>query len=279
MARKLVLVLIVPALAAAFVATDFGASLSGPPVLMAQQKKRPGLLRRLFAPRDRPNKATRRRSPSSRGSLSTKRRTSQAWGSRTLCVRTCDGYYFPISYTPNRRRFKIDQVVCKAMYGGAGAELFIHANGRRVEQAVSLTGQPLASRPYAFRYRSTFDESCQHELKSGLAHLEKVFAARIAETKENTPASAEGRKQNPLPVPVARINPSQDPETAANLAGRFAVARVKPMDSEEVAVASIAIRRLGPEYYYIAPATIDTLYDPPDLGPEFSLISSAHAAD
>src|SRR6266540_3435428 len=30
---------------------------------------------------------------------------------RTLCVRTCDGYYFPISYATNRSHFKTDAAV------------------------------------------------------------------------------------------------------------------------------------------------------------------------
>ncbi|SDB47176.1 Protein of unknown function [Bauldia litoralis] len=166
------------------------------------------------------------------------------------------------------------------MYGGADAELFILANGRSAERAVSLSGRLLTSEPYAFAYRSNFSETCQEELKSGLAHLEKVFAARIADkTRADVQAAAGVQKYHTLPVPVARINASEDPETLSNLAGRFAVALVKAIGSEGVAIASTRIRRLGPDYYYLAPATIDSLYDPPDLGPEFSLISSAHAAD
>ena len=49
-------------------------------------------------------------------------------GYRTLCVRTCDGYYFPISFSAGRQRFKTDEVVCKAMYGSATAELYVHSN-------------------------------------------------------------------------------------------------------------------------------------------------------
>jgi len=35
---------------------------------------------------------------------------------RTLCVRSCDGYYFPISYATGRGRFKTDAAVCASMY-------------------------------------------------------------------------------------------------------------------------------------------------------------------
>jgi len=200
-------------------------------------------------------------------------------GYRTLCVRTCDGYYFPISFSSSRSRFKIDETVCKAMYGGAAAELFVYSNGRSADQAVSLTGTPLAAEPYAFAFRSSFSEACQGELKQGLANLAKAFADQVAAAKANLPVAPGTPAPVLLPAPIARVNPNQDPETLANLAGGFTVAPVAPEGTEQVAVASTKIRRLGPDYYYSVPERIEALYAPPDLGPEFSLISSAHAAE
>jgi len=200
-------------------------------------------------------------------------------GYRTLCVRTCDGYYFPISFSASRSKFKIDETVCRAMYGGAEAELFVHSNGRSADQAVSLTGTPLASEPYAFAFRSNFSEACQGELKQGLSNLAKVFADQVAAAKADLPVAQGTPAPTLLPAPVTRVNPNQDPETLANLAGSFTVEPIKPEGTEQVAVASTEIRRLGPDYYYSVPQRIDALYAPPDLGPEFSLISSAHAAE
>ena len=201
-------------------------------------------------------------------------------GYQTLCVRTCDGYYFPISFRSSRSRFKTDEIVCKAMYGGADAELFYHSNGRSAEEAVSYRGnQRLESEPYAFSYRKTFNEACQAELKRGLANLGAAFVDRVAAAKKTTPTAQGTPAPILLPRPVARINLSVDPETRANLAGGFTVGPVTPGDSEEVLVAASTIRRLGPDYYYMAPPKIEALYKPPDLGPEFSLISSAHASE
>ncbi len=200
-------------------------------------------------------------------------------GYRTLCVRTCDGYYFPITFAASRSKFKIDETVCKAMYGGAEAELFVHSNGRSADQAVSLTGTPLASEPYAFAFRSSFNEACQGELKQGLSNLARAFADQVAAAKADLPIGKGTPAPTLLPAPVTRANPSEDPETLANVAGRFTVKPVAPKGAEQVAVASTKIRRLGPDYYYSTPKRIDALYAQPDLGPEFSLISSAHAAE
>ena len=242
---------------------------------VAQQKKRPGLLQRLFKPRDRSSA----RPPRSSSRRSASRAPRQTWGYRTLCVRTCDGYYFPISHSINRSRLKTDEMVCKSMYGGAGAELFYHASGGRAERAVSRSGRRLVAEPYAFAYRSRFDESCQTELKTGLANLESVFVARADGVKSDAPARAGIGKWGALPAPAERVNTSTDPETRANLAGHFEVARVGPPDAETVVVAMADVRRLGSSYYYVEPVTIDAIYAPPDLGPEFSLFSSARASE
>ena len=32
---------------------------------------------------------------------------------RTVCVRTCDGYYYPISFSTNASRFREDEMTCR----------------------------------------------------------------------------------------------------------------------------------------------------------------------
>ena len=245
----------------------------------AQQKKRPGVFQRLFGPRDQPpNKATPPHSSSRRSSSPTKRRIGQASGTRTLCVRTCDGYYFPISYSTNRKRFKIDEAVCKAMYGGATANLYVHDNGSPADTAISLGGKRLAAEPYAFAFRQTFNESCQAELKGGLTRLGAAFAMKAAKTQST--ATVRNRKTLPghLPDPLSRVVVGTDPETLANRAGHFTVAPVTPQEDAAIALAPAPIRKLGSDYYYASPIVIETLRDPPPLGPEFTLIGSAEAA-
>lgn len=197
-------------------------------------------------------------------------------GYRTLCVRTCDGFYFPISFRSSRSRFKIDETVCKAMYGGAGAELYYHHNGSSPDRAVSLKGgRPLAAEPYAFAYRRTFSESCQGELKRGLANLANAFEARVAAKGPDKPAASESATTRLMPIPVARANPAIDPETVANLTGEFVPGRIIPEGAQDVVVAEV--RKLGDDYYYTLPETIAAIYEAPDPGPEFTLFSEARA--
>src|ERR1700680_3706131 len=80
---------------------------------------------------------------------------------RTVCVRTCDGAYFPISFATVPARFPDDERTCKALCPAAEASLFTYRNpGEDINQAVSINGQPYASSPNAFRYRQEFNPSC-----------------------------------------------------------------------------------------------------------------------
>ena len=80
---------------------------------------------------------------------------------RTVCVRTCDGAYFPISFATTQARFAADEQVCKAQCPAAEASLFAYRNpGEDINQAVSINGQSYSSLPNAFKYRTEFNPSC-----------------------------------------------------------------------------------------------------------------------
>jgi hypothetical protein len=80
---------------------------------------------------------------------------------RTVCVRTCDGAYFPISFATVQARFADDERICKAQCPAAEASLFTYRNpGEDINQAVSIGGQSYSSLPNAFKYRTEFNPSC-----------------------------------------------------------------------------------------------------------------------
>ncbi len=80
---------------------------------------------------------------------------------RTVCVRSCDGAYFPISFATVPGRFADDERACKAQCPAADATLFTYRNpGEDMNQAVSINGQPYSALPNAFKYRTEFNPSC-----------------------------------------------------------------------------------------------------------------------
>ena len=90
----------------------------------------------------------------------------QASGSyRTLCVRTCDGYYFPISYATSQSRFADDEQTCQKLCPAAETALYFQrTSGEDVSQAVAGNGRTYRELANAFRYRKEFIPSCSCRL-------------------------------------------------------------------------------------------------------------------
>ena len=79
---------------------------------------------------------------------------------RTVCVRACDGYYFPISHATSRNGFYRDSRKCMASCGET-AKLYYHAaDNPEAEELVDLQGRPYAKLPTAFLYRKTLVAGC-----------------------------------------------------------------------------------------------------------------------
>ena len=81
---------------------------------------------------------------------------------RTVCVRTCDGFFYPISAATNSARFADDEKACRASCPATEVQLYSHRNpGESINEAVSVsTQQPYTALPNAFRYRTALDQTC-----------------------------------------------------------------------------------------------------------------------
>ena len=80
---------------------------------------------------------------------------------RTVCVRLCDGFYFPVSFATLPNHFQRDADVCQSRCA-APAELYYHQNpGGAMEQAMSMKNQtPYVGLKVAFRYRKELVQGC-----------------------------------------------------------------------------------------------------------------------
>ncbi|WEX75964.1 DUF2865 domain-containing protein [Sinorhizobium numidicum] len=75
---------------------------------------------------------------------------------RTMCVRTCDGAFFPISSNATPADFSRDAELCRARCPGAETELYYHVLAtEESDQMVSAsTGKPYTELSTAFAYRA-----------------------------------------------------------------------------------------------------------------------------
>jgi hypothetical protein len=117
---------------------------------------------------------------------------------RTICVRLCDGYYFPISFSTLPNHFQRDAELCQSKCA-APAELYYHQNpGSAVEQAVGAkTQEPYTKLKTAFRYRKEFVNGCS---------CKQAEYTPAPGTPQNSAAPPD-RRAEPVP-PAARSSPA-----------------------------------------------------------------------
>ena len=80
---------------------------------------------------------------------------------RTVCVRMCDGYFFPISAATPRDRFKRDEKACESRCGSQ-AKLYVYKNnGGSPEEMQDIKGEPYVKLQTAFLYRTQYVNDCK----------------------------------------------------------------------------------------------------------------------
>jgi hypothetical protein len=78
---------------------------------------------------------------------------------RTLCVRLCDGFYYPINDRSRPGNFLAEEKACQSSCA-VPARLFYQRPADDTGDLVALTGERYADLPNAYRYRSEYVESC-----------------------------------------------------------------------------------------------------------------------
>jgi hypothetical protein len=81
-------------------------------------------------------------------------------GSYAVCVRTCDGSFFPVSYSGAGSRSDSLEDVCRALCPNADMALYSFPFGGTVDEAASPTGEPYANLPNAGKFEKAYDPNC-----------------------------------------------------------------------------------------------------------------------
>ena len=169
-------------------------------------------------------------------------------GSFAVCVRSCDGGFFPVSYSANRSRYQELGELCQAMCPNVETQLFTMAFGREIEQAVATDGRPYTSLPNAGRFRTKFDSACtckkaDQSWSEALANAERMLGRESRRDQIVTPERAaelsrpqQQRNTTRAPAkPDPKAAQRQEQEIAAE-AARGAQAPTASRDSAGIAV-------------------------------------------
>jgi hypothetical protein len=176
---------------------------------------------------------------------------------RTVCVRTCDGAYFPVSFATVPGRFQDDEKTCKALCPATEASLFAYRNpGEDINQAVSVNGQPYSALPNAFKYRTEFNPSCACKAvgQTWSDALKSVDDKAAAEQQGDIIVTEESAKKMARP-PAPKAAPVSAKKGAAPPAGTTAAAPAAPAPEASAPPADSSadgkdkpIRSVGPTF-------------------------------
>jgi hypothetical protein len=128
---------------------------------------------------------------------------------RTVCVRACDGYYFPLRHNAWRRNFASDVKSCRNACGEEARLFYYPVNGGSTDAMTDLAGRPYSEMPYAFAYRKALVSGCT--CKPAPWSREEVarhqsYAAEAAAAQTALPAAD--------PEAVAHFEPAMAPANA-----------------------------------------------------------------
>jgi Protein of unknown function (DUF2865) len=163
---------------------------------------------------------------------------------KTVCVRTCDGYYFPISYATVASRFSEDERACKRLCPAADVTLYTHRNpGEEVDQAVSLAGRPYTELPTAFKYRQEYNSACSCRAP-GQSWADALGVGRDATVQQGDIIVTEERAKQ-LAQPRLATQPARNTPATAQPAGGTS----QPAAPEQAQSGERKVRTVGPQFY------------------------------
>jgi hypothetical protein len=148
--------------------------------------------------------------------------TGPSGGALAVCVRTCDGGFFPVSYSANRARYQELGELCQAMCPNVETQLFTMSMGREIEQSVGVDGKPYTSLPNAGKFRTKYDSACtckkaDQSWVEALGNAEKMLGRDSRRDQIVTPErAAELSRPQAAKTPVAaKPGAKPDPRAAA----------------------------------------------------------------
>ncbi|MGX5828311.1 DUF2865 domain-containing protein [Mesorhizobium sp. 43Arga] len=149
----------------------------------------------------------------------------------TTCVRTCDGYFFPMSNAATVGDFERDQKNCESSCPGTEMQVF-YSRGMDDDSASmtsSVTGRPYSELPTAYLYKQS---NMSRPPACG------CNAAQNFQIIGGNPPPQQSLPQTeaaPLvPVPASKPDPGADPETLANRDGGLNREAVKRLSAKPV---------------------------------------------
>jgi hypothetical protein len=134
-------------------------------------------------------------------------------GSYAVCVRTCDGSFFPVSYSGAGSRADSLEEVCRALCPNADMALYSFPFGGTIDEAESMSGEPYANLPNAGKFQQTNDPTCSCR-RRGESWAEALAdaEARYGHEKHDIMVTPEKSAEMARPIIDPKTKPAVDPK-------------------------------------------------------------------
>lgn len=183
----------------------------------------------------------------------------------TMCVRTCDGYFFPMSTAASVGDFERDQKNCESSCPGTEMQVFYSRgiDDDSGSMTSSATGRPYSELPTAYLYKQanySRPPSCGCNAQAGNGNF-TIIGGNPPNPEQSEPDSEAAPF---IPVPATKPDPGVDPETLANAQGGLDQEAIKRLTTK-VPVSPVSalppdqrkIRVVGPAFLPDPSAAID----------------------
>ncbi len=131
---------------------------------------------------------------------------------RTICVRTCDGFYFPISNSTSKKGFYRDDMKCRSQCGEDARIFYLPSKTTDVDGAVDLQGRAYGRTATAYVYRKTLVGGCKCK-PDPWSQAELARHQRYADAELDTKRTALPTSDAPTDVTIVAADKSTDPTT------------------------------------------------------------------
>lgn len=152
---------------------------------------------------------------------------------KAICVRTCDGGFFPVSYnyTPDKNDRLIE--LCHAQCPNSEVLLFTYPEGQEVDKAIGIDGRPYTTLANAGRFKTKYDPACgckrqDQSWVEALANAERVLAGDAGTTGDFIVSPQKAIEMSKPIIPTAKPTPAPKGKPPAK--GAKAVADVPVVD-------------------------------------------------
>jgi hypothetical protein len=117
-------------------------------------------------------------------------------GSMAVCVKSCDGSFFPVSYSAHRGNLDELNDLCRALCPNAEVTLYTRSISRDMKSAISIGGEPYRDTANAFKFEKSVEPSCACKAPGqtwvqALADAERVLGNQRRGDMIVTPQQAE----------------------------------------------------------------------------------------